>query len=482
MSISFSGVGSGLPISDWIEALVKVEQDKIDALYDKQKVLGTKQSALNTLNSTYSSVKSSTQKFTDALHGSAADIFSKVSVTTSDSSIVTATVTQASTPAVVKLKVTQLATATERRSYGTDELAADIFTDTSKKLSEIGDVKTGSFKINDAIINVTPDMTVDTLVYTINNSTKANVSAHVEDGQLVLRSLTEGAEAIVVEEINSNFVNLAGLHDDNYQTMGTNALFSINGVEKEATTNKIGSDKTGILGLSLELMSVTELDDPVTINIARDYDAEGVLKELETFVTNFNKAINDTDTATAAEGGTLYGENSLVSIRNRLRTMITSSVTSTGVYKSLSDIGITSGKPGMDVSADTTSLQIDTAKFYEAFAANPAAVKALLIGDSTAAEGSPERTGLMQQVQENLDTALNYSHGYFTARQTSLNSEMSNLSNKISRKEDALIAYEAKLTNQFNYMDQMIAQMNTQFEQMQQQLASIGVNVGSSSS
>ena len=481
MTISFSGVGSGLPISDWIEALVKVEQQKIDTLYEKQKTLSTKQSALNTLSSTYSSVKSSSQKFTDSLHGSAADIFSKVSVTTSDSSIVTATVTQASTPAVVKLKVTQLASATERRSYGTDQLAADIFTDTSKKLSEIGDVKTGSFKINDAIINVTPDMTVDSLVYTINNSTKANVSAHIEDGQLVLTSLTEGADAIVVEEINSNFVNLAGLHDDNYQTMGTNALFSINGVEKESTTNNIGSDKTGILGLSLELMSVTEGDDPITINISRDYDAQGVLAELQTFVTNFNKAINDTDTATSSDGGTLYGENSLVSIRNRLRTMITSTVNSTGVYKSLADIGITSGKPGMDVSADTTSLQIDEEKFYEAFTANPAAVKALLIGDSTAAAGSPEKTGLMQKLQDNLDTALDYSNGYFTARKTSLASEITNLNNKISKKEDALVSYEARLTNQFNYMDQMISQMNTQFEQMQQQLASIGVDVGSSS-
>ena len=67
---------------------------------------------------------------------------------------------------------------------------------------------------------------------------------------------------IVVEEINSNFVNLAGLHDDNYQTLGTNAKFKINGVEKEANTNKLTSDHTGILGLSLELMSTTDGTEP----------------------------------------------------------------------------------------------------------------------------------------------------------------------------------------------------------------------------
>ena len=101
MSISFSGIGSGLPISDWIDALVEVEQSKIDVLTEKQKALQEKSSTLNTLNSTYSAVKSATTVFTDALHGSAADIFTKVSVTTSDSSIVTASVTQSSTPAVI---------------------------------------------------------------------------------------------------------------------------------------------------------------------------------------------------------------------------------------------------------------------------------------------------------------------------------------------------------------------------------------------
>lgn len=479
MSISFSGVGSGLPISDWIDALVEVEQAKIDTLTAQQKVLQEKSNTLNTLSSTYSAVKSATQTFTDSTLGALSDIFSKVDVTTSDASIVTATVTQASTPAVIKLKVEQLATATERRSYGPDDLPADIFTNTSMRLEELGDVRTGSFSINGAVINVSPSMTVDSLIYTINNSTNANVRAHVEDGQLVLTSTSEGDEPIVVQEINSNFVNLAGLHDDNYQTLGQNAKFTINGVEKEASSNRITSEQTGIIGLSLELLSVTEGDDPIEITISRQDDADSVLEALQTFVTNFNKAIADTDTETAV-GSDLHAENQLVLIRNNLRTMITAPLSTSNVYKSLADIGITTGDPGLDVSADTTQLVIDEEKFYEAFRTNPSAVKALLVGDITAAEGSAERTGVMQQVQEQLQTALDSQYGYFSARNTSLNSEMSNLSDKIAKKEDALEVYREKLTKQFNYMDQMIAQMNAQFSQMQQQLSSIGIDFGSS--
>ncbi|CDC17882.1 flagellar hook-associated protein 2:Flagellin hook IN [Clostridium sp. CAG:306] len=75
--------------------------------------------------------------------------------------------------------------------------------------------------------------------------------------------------------------------------------------------------------------------------------------------------------------------------------------------------------------------------------------------------------------------ALDAKGGYFTARSESLSSQISNLSDKIDKKQEYVYTYQKRLTKQFNYMDQMIAQMNAQFSQMQQQLASIGVDVGS---
>lgn len=479
MSISISGVGSGLPISDWIDALVGVEQSKIDTLTEKQKALNTKSSTLNTLKSTYSSINSSTLKLTDSLHGPSADIFTKVGVTTSDSSLITATATNLATPAVVKLKVEQLATKTERRTYGPDSGSGKSvdFSDTSKKLSELGYSGEGSFKINGTVINVSEDTTIDSLVYQINNSSTAKVQAHIEDGQIVLQSTEYGASAIEVEETNSNFVNWAGWHDDNYQTLGQNAKFTVNGKEKEAATNKLTNAETGITGLSLELLSVTG-DETVSVTISRDADADSVLAAMETFITNFNKAITDTDKETNSEGK-LYGENSLVSIRNRLRTMVTSTVNPNGVYKSLSDIGITSGAPGMDVNADTTSLVIDKDKFYEAFSANPAAVRELLIGTSSDSSGG-KTDGIMQKIQTGLKPALDTKSGYFSARNESLSSELKSLAQKISKKEDALEIYRETLTKKFNYMDQQISNLNSQFSQMQQQLASIGVKVGES--
>ncbi len=474
MTIQFTGVGSGLPISDWIDALVGLKQDDIDVLTEEQKVLQEKSNTLNTLKSTYNSVKTSTMKLTDSLFGPASDIFSKVQVSTSDESIVECTVTQVATPSKLTLEVDRLATKAQKKTYQND-----VFKDSSKKLSELGDVKSGSFTINGAVISVSPDMTVDGLIYAINNSADAKVNAYLENGQIVLESTEYGDHPIEVIETNSNFVHLAGLDDQTeaYNIEGMTAKFKINGEEREANSNKLDSTNTGVVGLTVNLLSVTEPDAPVTIQIARDFSADDVLSAVESFVTAYNKAIKDTDTATESGTGQLSGETSLIYIRNQLRTITSDTILSNGVYKSLADIGITTGAPGLDVDADTTQLVIDEEKFLEAFTANPTAVKELLIGSNTDTNNVTE--GFMQRLQDKLDTALDTQSGYFNARSESLSSQISNMADRIAKKEDQLLLYQEQITNQFTYMDQQIAQMNAQFTQMQQQLSSIGINMGS---
>ena len=577
MSISFSGVGSGLPIDEWITALVKIEQDKVDSLTKDKEALEKKQTTLNTLKSEYNAVQTATLKFTDALMGAGSDIFSKVSVSASDTSVVTATVTQYSTPASIELEIESLATnAVKTSEYN------EAFKDSSKKLSELGVTTAGNFQINGANINVTPDTTIDSLVYQINNSSTAGVKASLKDGRLILENREYGDKPLEVTGTDlvdgtHNFAQLLGLDNTSsaqnskkndllndgtttladlgvekdgnlningtaiditadmtvdefisavnnsdagvtasvkdgrmiienkdgsndpidmngssvkgsknfaellgfvsYNDSGSNAVFYLNGDRKESTSNTINSESTGILGLSLDLLTTTD-GDPITIDISRDYDAEEPLTALQNFVDAYNKIIEDTDTNTDSEnGGILSGENNLVRIRNNLRTLVTSTVATSSAYKSLADIGITTGAPGMDVSADTSKLVIDKDKFMDAYARDPAAVKALLVGDNSSGHSS---TGLMQEMQTSLKAAIDTQSGYFTARSQSLSSQISSMNDKIDRKQEYVYTYQEKLTKQFNYMDQMIAQMNAQFTQMQQQLASIGIDMGSS--
>ena len=484
MSLSISGLGSGLPINEWIEAFVEVEQAKVDNLTAQQQELNDKSKVLNSLKTTYSSVNTATLKFTDALHGSAADIFVKTTVSTSDedNKYLTATATQAATPAVLKISVQQLATPTSVRTYGPDSEDGKKldFSDSSLKLSDLGYDKEAVFTINGTAFKVNGSTTIDGLVYEINNSTDAGVQAHLEDGQIVLEGSNLGATEIKIEDSDgSDFASWIGWTDEDNVTEGKNAIFTINGKQKESTTNSLTSAETGVTGVSLELKEVTG-DEVVKVNIKRESDADGVLEALKSFVEAFNKAINDTDTETNSEGS-LYGETSLKTIRNRLRNTITDTINPDGVYKSLSDIGITSGAPGMDVDADTTSLVIDEEKFLQAFKSNPAAVKDLLIGtNANSATGEEATQGVMQKVQEGLEYALDAQGGYFTARNESLSSQISNLADKIVARQEDVELYRERLTRQFNYMDQQIALLNNQYSQMSSQLASIGV--GSSSS
>ena len=582
MSISFSGVGSGLPIDEWITAFVKVEQDKVDSLTDQRDALTDKQNILNSLSSEYSTVQSATLTFTDSLLGAGSDIFSKVSVSASDTSVVTATVTQFATPATIELEIESLASSSIKTSEYNEALK-----DSSKKLSDLGVTTAGNFQINGATINVTPDMTIDSLVYQINSSTSANVKASLKNGRLVLENREAGTQQVEVtgtdlvdgthnfaellgldktssaqnskkndllntgsttlaelgveqdgniningtainittdmtvdefisavnssdagvtasvqngimvlentdgsnDPIDMNGSNVAGSRNfaelmgfTSYNDSGTNAVFYLNGDRKESTSNSVSSDVTGILGLSLDLLTTTD-GDPITIEITRDYDSEEPLTALQTFVEAFNKIVTDTNLYTDSDsteknGGILSGENNLVRIKNSLRTLVTSTVENSGQYKSLADIGITTGAPGLDVSADTTQLIIDEEKFLDAYEKDPSSVKALLVGDNSS---GTTQEGLMQKLQTQLEAATDRTSGYFAARSDSLSSQISSMNDKIDRKQEYVYSYQEKLTNQFNYMDQMIAQMNSQFTAMQQQLASIGVNMGSSS-
>lgn len=575
MSISFSGVGSGLPIDEWVSALVELEQNKVDTLAAEKEVLQKKQTALNTLKSSYSSVQSATTKFTDCLLGAGMDMFSKVSVSSSDTSVVNATVTQFSTPASIELEVESLASSAIKTSEYNE-----VLKDSSKKLSDLGVTTSGNFQINGTNININADMSIDSLIYQINNSSGAGVNASLKNGRIILENRNTGDTDIQVtgtDLVNgsqnfaqilgfdntstslnsktdatfsndltmadygvevSGSVTINGVHidinsdetlstfmarvndsaagvnmtiEDNrliiankdgsdtpidisgsnvkgnktfaelmgftaYNQSGSNAVFYVNGDRKESTTNSITSDTTGILGLSMDLLATTD-DDPVTIDIKREYDSEEPLTALQNFVDAFNKMVTDTDTGTDSKnGGLLSGENNIVRIKTDLRTLVTSTVTNSGQYRSLADIGITTGAVGLSVDADTTKLQIDKNKFMEAFQKDPASVKALLIGDNT--NGTTEE-GLMQKLQGTLDQATNSQYGYFSARNTSLSSQISRMDQNIEKKQEYVYSYQERITKQFNYMDQMIAQMNAQFTQMQQQLASIGVDTGS---
>lgn len=467
MSISFSGLGSGLPIDDWISALVQIKQDKIDVLSSEQKQLQTKSSTLNSLNSTYTALQTSLTKLIDSLNSPSSDIFTKVSISSTedgkDKPSVSATVTNLSTPSEFDITVDSLATQTK---FASDKM--DGLKKSSTRLSELGITEDGSFNINGKEISFKTDTTVDELIYKIDSS-GAGVNAYIKGGSLVLQNTAYGEKEIsvssdkVVTDDGKTFAELFGYDNTANQTIGTNAEYTLNGEKKVSSSNYLSSEDTGIVGLNIQLNSVTS--EPVTLTIGRSYDESATEAALDEFVNALNKVISETDKQTSIDGY-LSGENNLISIRNRLRTAATDIAGNDGLHKTLADIGISTGAPGLSIEADTSQLVFDKEKFKEVFNRDPEAVKDLLLGNRQAGT-----TGIMQNLKSTLEPALDSVNGYFKSRSDTLNAEISSKAQTIDKRNNELELYEAELRQQYNYMDQMISKLNQQFSYMKSQLS-----------
>ncbi len=355
-------------------------------------------------------------------------------------------------------------------------------TDTTATLTSAnfagGKVTAGKFTIGSAEFEITSTTTLDSLIDEINNNEDAGATAYWDSnsGKLVLEATDGGAVNINVESDvasgGSNFTSIMGLTSSDgqslatgSQTLGTNAKLTINGTSITSSSNTVTSDISGVSGLTLTLNAETTS----TATVAITADTTAATTAIETFVSAFNDVIANTDTATS-NTGYLYGETSLNSIRNRLRTMVTSD-TGNEAYASLADIGITTGAIGTSVSEDTNKLVIDSTKLAEALASDPDAVKKLFLGDTDA-----DTTGVMSQMETVLENSTDSTNGYFVKREESFETSTDRLNDKIDRMTLSLESYRTQLEKKFSAMDTIISNLNSQSDILTQYLDQIKSN------
>ena len=84
MAISFSGLGSGMDYSSWVDALVAVKKESLTSVQSKISTVETSQKKLNSLKSSFTSLNSTISTFTDSNIISAFDIFSRKAAEVSD--------------------------------------------------------------------------------------------------------------------------------------------------------------------------------------------------------------------------------------------------------------------------------------------------------------------------------------------------------------------------------------------------------------
>lgn len=349
-------------------------------------------------------------------------------------------------------------------------------TDTKFRASGGADtsVWAGTFKINDVEFTVDASTSLQNIIKKINDS-DAGVTASWDSntGKFKLTSNDQGAASIDVTVGTSNFTDVMGLTNSNWttdgsthtlnssalntdaQTLGTNAILSINGTTITSSSNTVSSSISGIKGLTLTLNKETATDEKATVSITQD--TAKVTSAITSFVDSLNKVIADTDSATSSDGF-LKGESPLTSMRNKLRTLATAAVSGlTGSYTSLSSIGITTGKIGTSVDENTNKLSVDSAKLADALAKDPDAVKKLLLGDD-----STNTAGVFDKLETVVDKATDQVNGYFVTKDKSYDKQIERLNDKKETMETNLEKYQKGLEAKFQAMDKLISSLQNQ--------------------
>jgi flagellar hook-associated protein 2 len=142
-----------------------------------------------------------------------------------------------------------------------------------------------------------------------------------------------------------------------------NALIKVDGITITKTSNTIDDAITGVT-LSLQK---TNTGNPTSLNIARNTNS--LTTNLQNLVKGYNDLAGSITSLTAYDsathiGAALYGENSLRSIKNQIRSTLASALPNTTGFSMLSQVGISFQKDGT-LALDSSKLQTAIDSSYD---------------------------------------------------------------------------------------------------------------------
>lgn len=440
-SITSVGLGSGLDVKSIVSQLVALEKQPITALQ-------TKDASIQTKIASFAQVKSLVATFSDAASKLSLDSgWSALSINSSNSSALSATVSGVATPGNYSFTVSQLAQAQTSASgtvaaggtMGTGSITLQVGSGAAKTITIADGDDTSlsgiAFKINDAASGVT-----------------ASVVTDASGQRLVLRSTDTGSAKGFTVSTTTNTAGsvsggLAGLAFTVKQT-AQDTKAQINGVDVTSASRNFTD---AVPGLTFTASQVTTT--PVDVSITAD--TATTKKNIQAFVDAYN-AVNDLLSSSvkydsdSKAAGSLQGDSTAVGLQNTLRAMVGSVTSGTGAFSRLSDIGISVLRGG-NLSVDSTKL--DKALSTTSGAAD---VKRLFAYK----DGGDSGNGIAVKFKA-LTTAMLSFDGTFNSKADSLALEDKRNQadqDKITARATAL---EARLNAQYTALDTQMASLNS---------------------
>jgi flagellar hook-associated protein 2 len=449
------------PMSKLVASEAK-DQAKISAFGTIKSALGAFQTAASTLN------MSST--------------FNAVTPSVADSSCYTASLNGVAVAGTYNVEVKALADAQKLVSKSWGSTATVVGEGTLKlslgKYDSTTTPPTFLQKDGTSTVSITIDPSNHTLagIRDAINAANAGVSASiVNDGTGSRLSVTPNASGtanqIKLDVTPSSDPALAGLSSLVYDGVATTGLeqkvaaadahLVVDGVDIYKPSNTVTD---AVQGMTLNLLKTTSGVDKLSLKP----DTGKIGKAMDDFVSTYNAVQKQLATLTAYDAGTqkgsvLTGDATANTIGNKLRSLITSSV-SGGIagLSSLTDIGIGFQTDG--------TLAVDTAKRDKILADPTLDIKKLFV------KSSDTTVGIAWKVNDGVSKMILGSGGTINQQLDSLKSDVTSIGKQKADETSRLAAVEARYTKQFAALDTLIAGMNSTQQFLTQQLASLSAN------
>lgn len=441
--ISAGGILSGLDTESIINQLTDLEKINQDPVQRSKAAAGREKTAILELNTKLTSFLSSLGKL-DGLDDAMEKVAGNPEVLTtrvsnSDEEALSVESTAAAVPGVYTVAVTNLASAARRDHAGV--------TDSTTALSVGDGVFAFSYAGGDVqTIDITGgETTLDDLRNAINDLDGGVRATIIDTGvtganqyRLVLDGEDTGLSNTIVVD---GTTTLAGFDEVDFgTTAAADAQMTINGIAIQSESNTVEP----LEGLTLELFE--EGGDPVTITVSQDVGA--LRTKLEDLASKANEVIDflksqaryDPTTRTA---GTLSGDSLIQSIEGTLRSAFSTTIETTGPFRSLADLGFSLDSAGrVEIDSDTLTEALES----------PKAVRDLLQStqpDDPEGLGAQMR-GMLTRFASGDDSLLQLRVGTLEDRIESLDDRLLVLDARAER-------YRSRLEKQFAALEQALA-------------------------
>lgn len=475
-TIRFSGMASGIDTESIISSLMDVEMVPITSLEEEIAEDEEKYEAWSDLETKLSELKVATgllENYTT---------WRQYSAEAYDEDIVSATAGLAAKKGTYSVNVQELA---QSHRIGADSLEAQRdagFTTAENASDALG--YSGEFTVGGQTVTVTAEDSLANIRDLINEAagsmdSATQVSAYLVDDTLVVERVETGDSDIEISETGAENSVLRQLGIVNGAVGDAGAYATVKNELQESRDltvvfNGVTVTESSNTGLEIiDGLTVNFLEEGST-TLSVEADSATVKDAIQDFITIYNDTIDlvdsmttvilNDDTSELEAYGVLQGEYVISQMETKVRSIVMNIYNNTDIsedYNSLYSIGIWS-------ESDDGKLQIvDEDKLDDALDNHFEDVEDLF---RAYPDDQGNSGGIFRELEDYIYSLVDPVEGRITMRQESLQDQIDEKENKVAEKYSDLEKYEEYLWEHYAAMEEMVSDINSQWEYVESSL------------